>query len=107
MYLGLLFRLLWVLSLCDYAELWPEEQESSRDGDQQCNASLNMGYYRKSSVWRDPFGELTLSSWLLYYPWAQRLLECGEGYLLVQFSCVRSTFCQEQIVAQCHGEVTL
>lgn len=45
-YPSLLFRLLWVLPLCNYAELWPKEQVPTRDCGQQCNAppSLNMAY---------------------------------------------------------------
>lgn len=108
-YLSLFLRLLWVLPLCHYAELWPEEQVSSRDCDQQCKGTTRSkhGILReiqcmKRFFWGTHFVQLAavLSSdseasgrWRRLSP--------------VQFSCVRSTFCQEPIVARCHGWVTL
>lgn len=60
--------------------------------------NLNVGCKGKFSVWRDLFGELTLSSWLLYYPGTQRILEGGEGYLLVQFLVLGAHFIRNRLL---------
>lgn len=85
-YLSLLFRLLWVFLLCNSTELWPKEQVSSRDCDQQCNASLNRDI-KGNPVYEEILSGNSLSpAGCCIILGFRGFWKGGEGYPLVQFS---------------------